>query len=87
MVMNSNLYSIERRFSCILCLNRVEADNTAIIVFSYLKLKNKWLNYIYNYSSEELLSILIKKTLKAEFTTKISREDFEIQDHFDYLYL
>lgn len=36
---------------------------------------------MHNSSSNKLLSIL-KKTVKAQSTTKISREDFEIQDYF-----
>ena len=51
LIRKSLLDSIEKRFSNILSCNTVEADNTAIAVFSHPKFKNKWLNCIRTSSS------------------------------------
>ncbi|VVC29757.1 Ribonuclease H-like domain [Cinara cedri] len=85
LIRNSLLASLERRFSNILNLNTIEADNAAIAAFSHPKFKKKWLNYI-NISFHEKFLFLFKNKVSAIHTTT-SGEDFEIEeDSSDFFY-
>lgn len=46
LLLNSILMSIEKRFSNILNLNAIEAENAVIATFSHPKFKNRWLSCI-----------------------------------------
>lgn len=86
LIRNGFLYGIDERFSNIVCLNRVEADNAAFMHFFLSQVKkNGWIVFI------TLLVInffqYLKKTITVESITKISEKNFEIQDDSDFLNL
>lgn len=87
LIRKSLLHSIERRFSNIWSLNTIGADNAAIIFFSHVKFKKKWLNYN-NISSRNTLLSIFNKTVKAKSKNITNEEDFEIEeDDSDFLTL